>query len=39
MVYQELGCHTYDWAGMTAQEISDLADADGSVLVIPIASI
>lgn len=39
MVYREIGRHASDWAGMTAPEIGELADADGSVLVIPIASI
>ena len=39
MVYREIGRHASDWAGKTAPEIRELAAEDGSVLVIPIASI
>lgn len=39
MVWQELGRHPSDWAGKTAPEIREIAAEDGSVLVIPVASI
>jgi creatinine amidohydrolase len=39
MVYQTLGDSPVEWAGRTAPEVNEVADAEGSVLVVPIASL
>ncbi|WP_231188176.1 creatininase family protein [Haladaptatus sp. DYF46] len=39
MVYETIGSSPWSWAGRTAPEIRDIADRDGSILVVPVGSI
>ncbi|GAA0508201.1 creatinine amidohydrolase [Halorubrum aquaticum] len=39
MVSQHIGAARSDWAGKTYEEVGDVGDADGSVLIVPIGSI
>lgn len=39
MVYESMGASPTSWAGRTYSEVAEIAEADGSVLVLPIGSI
>ena len=39
MVYESLGSTDTSWAGMTYSEIKDLGGKDGSIVIVPVASI
>lgn len=39
MVYKAIGTSPVDWAGKTYPEIKDLAEQDGSILIVPIGSL
>lgn len=39
MVYETIGSQPAAWAGKTAREVREIAERDGSVLVVPIGSI
>ncbi|MFB6122206.1 MAG: creatininase family protein [Haloferacaceae archaeon] len=39
MLYESIGGSDVEWAGMTAAEVRDRAERDGSILVVPVASL
>lgn len=39
MVYESIGSQPWSWAGKTSSEVREIAERDGSVLIVPIGSV